>query len=335
MNTSYSSLVEHAVHFEDVQLIDTTIRIQSSSEQLATFVIDEIVPLLPLDTPVCTNSSNCVVEHLSSVNETFPSLLEDITCDTGKQIRSVELGSAVVYSKENERVIEVENIGLLYHDGAGNFLILIEKDSLFFSDGKRLNLQALLNILIGEVLLLANKFLVHAGCVGKNGICQLWTGDSGAGKTTQTLKLTASGYSFYGDDQIIIGRVDNYWWAWPFWRSIKVTGKTFELFADLLPPLEGDFVGNEKRVIDNVEQTLGVQKPKSARITGIYLLVPHQQNVCQQLTLAEAFGRIAPSFLHALQPGTMVDSMETLMDLFEEVPVYVVSWDKAETIDSL
>lgn len=333
MLSCFASLRQKAVHYRDLQLIDTRISFYSSNVELVDFTVGELEPLLPQATAENEKIFTCVVENTQTVRSQFPDIFADILKTERKDIHSPELGKAGLYLFGSELTIIVDNVGTFCHSGTGHFLILVDSNTLATDEGNKLNIQMLLNLLVSEVLLLSDKFLVHAGCVGSGGECQIWTGESGAGKTTQTLNMVSRGYDFYGDDQIIIGPgEDEQWYAWPFWRVLKVSPDSVKYFSNL-PLVDEDFSAtDDKKVINNIQQALSTEKPPPARIGAINLIIPHGEKILQELSLDEAFQQVAPGFLHSILPTTVMQKMDKIIDLLSDVPVTAVSWDMLDKL---
>jgi len=329
----YSIFLDRVQHSQPLQVIDSEIMISSTRVELVEFVLGELLPLLPKKLPDNDHNFTCVIEYSHTANVLFPDVFDDFKESDGKDISSAELGDAVLYCLNTELLIIQKDVGSFYHDSQGNFLILVDSDTLIFSEGKRLNIQGLLNLMISEVLLLTGKLLVHAGGVGDGEHCFLWTGQSGSGKTTQTLSMVSKGFDFYGDDQIIVGQgKDKMWYAWPFWRAIKVSRDSLQNFDDpRLLSKDVPEVGG-KVVINDIERALKTQKPGCGKIAAINLIVAKETGILEELNLTTAFERISPCFLHAFQPTTLMHTMEELMDLLSAVPVRAVSWDMLDNV---
>lgn len=328
MALSFHLLLDQARHVRHTQLIDASISLHSSSIDLLNFTAGELAPLMPAASAKTKYSFQCVIENTSSIAEQFPEIVDFLKVEDGKSISCPELGEVKIFHLQDTISLSVENVGSLWHSGNGQFIVLVDSKILAAPDGRRLNIQGLLNLLLGEVLRMTNRFLAHAGCTGKQGNCQLWTGESGSGKTTRTLDLVSKGFDFYGDDQVIIGRNETGdWFAWPFWRSVKVTQDSLALLPSLSLLPQETTASSEKTVINDIEKSLNTRKPQPGRIISINLIVPHRKNVHRELDLDEAFRRIAPGIMHALLPRSVVQAMDNVIDLLSSVPVKEVSWD--------
>jgi hypothetical protein len=332
MKKLFLELREQASCSRNVSIIDTVITFSSSQGELIDLFIDPLQYLLPTDREETYRSFTCVVAPTTVVDNWPDSLAHQAT-----QIRAIDnmsVADATLFSSECGMTLVIKDVGSIYHSGEGEFLCLVKPPARSLQKGEFQNVLALATVLTSETLLLTNKLLVHAGAVGTDGKCQLWTGDSGSGKTTRILTMVNRGWDFYGEDQIIVGmdREGN-WRVWPFWRKIKVSAETSKLFPttqdlSIRPPNE-----RKKYSFDNIEEVLLVRKPASATITSIIKLLPGNKKILKELDLAEAFQHLSPGFLHSLLPDSSSRAMDIVLDLIAEVPASLVSWDMLEEFD--
>lgn len=334
MDIEYSRLLEQMVYEKSIDLIDAKIIFHSSSLELVDFAVDEISSLLPVANGDILREFSCIIDIRAAAsirNIDLPRYSDP----GGKDITSPELGEAKLFTTGNQMVIAVRDLAILYHSGTGRFIIAIENDSLREADGRKLNVHGVFNLLLSEVLIHCGKLLVHAGAVGSQNKCHIWTGESGAGKTTRILNLVGKGYAFFGDDQVIVGRNRaGKWCAWPFWRPLKVKPDSLSRMSHLPFMEDGREVNTEEKIIFNdMPERLQMDKPFATELIDITCLIPGNGGILQDLNQEEAFDYVAPAFMHSSNPQAMTSALEIVLDLLETVPVRKVSWDRLDDYD--
>jgi hypothetical protein len=237
-----------------------------------------------------------------------------------------EIGRVALHPHEGGTAIVCEGLGLVLAGAAGPEACLIEPSPAELAADRRPNLSRLAIILRGELLLCAGRLGIHAGAVGRGGACEIWTGPSGAGKTTQVLRLAAEGWDFYGDDHIILGRDDRGGFRlWPDWRPPRVTAETCRAVPQLTF-LEGRPEAEDGKQDFGFEKVFGVHPPDPGHVERIHFLLPDRTPVDRPLSPAEAFHLAAPGLMHFAWPGHAGWVAELVLDLVSSVPVRLVSW---------
>lgn len=332
MKQLYNHLARQTTVCQKISCVDSEISFLSSEQTLIDLFTGPLKYILPEAGDDITHSVNCIVESTTAVDN-WPKALEKNVLEISP-IDNITVGEASLITTDCGMTLVLDSLGSIYHSGDGHLLCLIKPAEEELKREEFIDVQSLAIVLVSEVLLLSEKLLVHAGCVGRDGDCQIWTGDSGAGKTTRVLNLINKGYQFYGEDQIIVGKNSlGGWRVWPFWRHIKATRETSKLF-----PTEQDLTirppdDRNKYSFDNIEEVLNVSKPPSGRLASIIKLIPGEQNILAELDFSEAFQQISPGFMHALLPDSTTRVMDITLDIISDVPTYLVSWDMLDTFD--
>ena len=333
MKTLFEQLRKQTQYTKLIHCIDSTIQISSSQKELVDYFYKPLNYLFPDTHGKPHQSVTCVVERTTSVAN-WPDSIEANGPVT--KVDHPELGPTTIIPARPGVTLLIDRIGSIYHSGDGRFLCLVKPPNRKLQEGEPQNVSELFTALVSGSLLLADKLLIHAGCVGRNGECIIWTGKSGSGKTTRIVSLVRKGWDFYGEDQLIVGRnKDDKWIVWPYWRPIKASAKTCELF-----PVRQDIshlTPNKKKKYPfaNIEKVLNVQRPDPGRLTSIYLLVPGNKGIFTDLDFGEAFSLIASGFMHSLLPDSITHSMDMVLDLLSSVPVKKISWDMLDQFDVL
>jgi hypothetical protein len=306
--------------------LDMAITFQSDQNELIELFTGPLTYLLPAGYHSPRRTVTCVIAQ-TTVLDNWPEAIKE-KAKAVSTVNATSINGTTFFATEHGMTLITEGIGSLYHSGDGNFLCLIKPADRPLKIGETLNVLELATVLVSEVLLLTEKLLIHGGAVGINSKCHIWTGECGSGKTTQILSQVAKGWDFFGEDQIILGRgEDSGWRVWPFWRQIRVSEETSKLFPtrqDLSIRLPNN---RKKYSFDNIEEVLQVKKPGAAELTSIIKLVPGNQRIMTQLDFTAAFRHLSEGFLHSLLPNSTTRVMDIFLDVIEETPIFMVSWD--------
>lgn len=324
-----------AKYTKQVKCIDTVITFASTHKELLPLFAGPLEYFLPSchNFPEGGDAHVTCTISLTSMVENWPASLE-VGEVKKTEISDSSIGDATLLSSSSGACLVLKNIGSIYHSGDGKFLCLV-KSSPESSGGEKFpNVNCLSTALISETLILSDKLLVHAGAVGKAGSCQIWTGESGSGKTTRIITLVGQGFDFFGEDLVIVGRGnDGEWRVWPYWRFIMASAETSKLL-----PTSQDISGrpptaNNKYFFEKIDEVLQVEKPSSAVLTEIVKVIPGHGEVLKTLEEHEAFQEISSGFLHALLPKSTPKIIDILLDIVSEIPIHIVSWDMFEEFE--
>lgn len=333
MKGLFESLKNKANHSKFIQCPDAAIRICSSRRKLVDMLCEPLFYLFPEPFGEAQRTVTCIVEYTTTLDG-WPDTIN--ASGPKKHLENDELGTATIIPAEPGATVVISNVGSIYHSGDGHFLCLIKPPEKELEENELKEFPKLAIVLVSETLLLVDKLLIHAGCVGRNGNCEIWTGSGGSGKTTRIINLVNQGWDFYGEDQLIVGRDESDGWSvWPYWRQIKATPETCRLFpteqdlSKLTPNKKG------KYSFGFIEEVLKCERPRPGKLVNINLIVPGNKNILKELDFTEAFSEVAPGFLHALLPDSITQTMDTVLDLLSSVPARKVSWDMLDQINPL
>ena len=147
-------------------------------------------------------------------------------------------------------------------------------------------LDSLLRVLLSWVLLPRMGFLLHAATVERNGRAYVFTGRSGAGKST-VASLSPMG-SVLTDEISLLRRVNGEWRAYgtPFWGEFRAAGTN-----------------------------------RSAPIAGIFKLVQARESAVRPMPPREALRALLPNVLFFSSDGRAAERLlEILADAAAQVP---------------
>jgi hypothetical protein len=333
MKSLFNQLSGNTRFTQVLYCVDAAISFHSDQQELIDLFIGPLGYILPSCNVEPQIVVSCVVAS-TTIMQNWPEEIKEkaISITT---INDMTIGEATLIATECGRTLVIDGLGSLYYSGDGHFLCLVKPSNRNLKPGEYLNVLGLSTVLVSETLLLTEKLLVHAGAVGTHGMCQIWTGDSGSGKTTRVLVKVSQGWDFYGEDQIIIGRAkDKNWYVWPFWRQIKVSAETSRLFPttqdlSIRPPNS-----RKKYSFDNIEEVLQVKKPAPALLSSIIKLIPGDQGVMEQLDFTAAFSHLSGGFLHSLLPNSTSRVMDIFLNIIDEIPIFLVSWDMLDEFEN-
>jgi hypothetical protein len=141
-------------------------------------------------------------------------------------------------------------------------LMLVDNGALFLGVQNEYRLDSLIRILLSLLLLDQRGFLLHAATIVRNGRAFLFTGQSGAGKSTIA--------SFAPEDCVLTDEIS----------LVRLFNGEWHAFGT---PFWGEFrgIGSNRRV----------------PLTGIYQLVQAKKNHAQRLEPAAALGALLPNVL--------------------------------------
>ena len=150
------------------------------------------------------------------------------------------------------------------------------------------SLDSLIRILLSKLLLSRSGFLLHAATVMRDGRAHVFTGQSGAGKST-VASLSPVG-SVLTDEISLLRKFDNAWQAFgtPFWGEFHA----------------GDL--NER-----------------APIAGIYSLIQAKEDRVERLSTRDALRALLPNILFfSSKQEDNAQLLRILMEALEAIPVY-------------
>ncbi|HBA84557.1 MAG TPA: hypothetical protein DCZ95_10725 [Verrucomicrobia bacterium] len=238
-----------------------------------------------------------------------------------REIDHEGLGRLVLYKWQEGIGVEQRGFGVVLAHASGQFLCLVENPAAAPA-GRMRNLFGLAQLITAEALTRQQLLFVHAGGCGLNGRCILLTGPSGAGKTTQALRLIREGATFYGDDQIVVGRnAEGRWTAWPYWRNIGITASTAQLLP-WLPQPDKNGAGKEKFFFSAGEE-FQFKKPGPARIEAIAWLSPTETEL-RKVDREEALACLGQHFLSVPWTADAGQVLGALCEMAEKIPVYIM-----------
>ena len=220
--------------------------------------------------------------------------------------------------------------GLVLHQSDGWIVFRsVQEQLVFLLDGpleteirdQWPNPTGLISILFSEILARSNKWLVHAAGIGHNGCCHLFTGRSGAGKTTRSLAHVTNGYSFFGDDMVVLGKGESgRWEVWPFWRPLNITRHTCELLS-MVTVIDPPSRQTSKRSIE-INDLVTITPPPSTPLESIWILTTNDGVSPRRLGHQESFALLSHTFIHGFWPETTQANLEALLDIVFQVPVF-------------
>jgi hypothetical protein len=271
----------------------------------------------------CPLEMDCVVVPLSAA----PHWRVLLSACQQPAIEHEGLGRLLPYRWPEGRGVEQKGFGVVLAQRAHRFLCMVEEPATPHPTGRMRNLFGLAQLITAEVLARQHLMFVHAGGCGLDGRCLLLTGPSGAGKTTQALRLAREGATFYGDDQIVVGRQadDGPWTAWPYWRNVGITPATAQL-CPWLPRPDKEDVGGEKFFF-SAGRTFNFTKPGPAQIEAIAWLSPTEDKP-RRLGREAALACLGRHFLSAPWTEGSGHALGALCGMAEEIPVYIMPRDQ-------
>jgi hypothetical protein len=150
------------------------------------------------------------------------------------------------------------------------------------------SLDSLIRILLSKILLSRRGFLLHAASVMRNGQAHIFTGHSGAGKST-VASLSPTGSVLTDEISLIRGDEDT-------WRAFGT-------------PFWGEFHAGDLN--------------QEAPVRGIYSLVQAAEDRVERLSTRDALRALLPNILFfSAEPADHRQLLRILTEALAEVPVY-------------
>jgi len=150
----------------------------------------------------------------------------------------------------------------------------------------------------------------------------LWTGESGAGKTTRVLELAAAGWDYLGDDVVMLRPDPAGWEASPYRRTAHVSVDTCRRFSQLEALVQRKPFGDKH--LFNIERYFDTRMPNQAALGEVYFLHGVGDEPARRLSASEAFECLAPGFLYYIWPDDGPRMLDAVMGIASEVPVYSI-----------
>lgn len=266
----------------------------------------------------------CVVETYSRSGFHLPQAIPP-----SRRYSHPGMGTFLGYELPDGSAIVQQDRGAILLARTGEFVWLVEDALLAELSDRQPNLTDLAIVFTAEILRRGGFFLAHAGGIGRGEQCLLLAGDSGAGKTTLTLRNAMRGWDFYGDDMVIVGpHLGGTWRAYPFQRPIHLTQRTAELLG-ILPDLTGELTAKEKMQYAGRE-LCPFHRSTSGIVSAIICLRPDwapKEPVL--LSPTDALVTLGNTFLSGFNQNNAANDLGNLLDLLTATPVYQASWSTA------
>jgi hypothetical protein len=322
INDLYLHLLNTSARFsKTITLIDHHVRLQCSSlvflEQLEKIYARTALIKEQVANP---GEDNCVIDscvHCSQWRDLLPN-------ESVRVLEDPYVGHCKIYQVSDGLVLHQTNGWIVCRSIRGQIVFLLEGPLEADDRNQCPNPTGLVSILFGEILARSHKLLVHAAGIGHKGRCHLLTGHSGAGKTTRSLAHVTNGYSFFGDDMVVLGKGENdRWEVWPYWRSLHITRHTCELLH-IGANIERPISINNKRSLE-ITDLFSVAPPPVTPLESIWILSTDDGTAPRRLDPQHAFTQLSHNFMHGFWPETTQANLEALLDMVFQIPVFLMS----------
>lgn len=236
---------------------------------------------------------------------------------------------SLVYSQDGFDAVEQRGLGVVFLPDQGPGLCLVQPPPAGIPENEQPNLASLSSIIMSYALWQVDKYLLHAGAVGRGGDCMLWSGASGSGKSTMVFRMADRGWDYYGDDLALVGRDEQgHWRVWPWWRPASLSRNTCQMIpslAHLLPisPERGKFLVEITRVVKTAPPPCGF-------IKEINVLAPPGTEPEHDVEPGRAFQLVGPDFLHWFGQRLAKSVLEATVSLTYDIAVNLVPRDRYE-----
>ena len=184
--------------------------------------------------------------------------------------------------------------------------------------------QQALFISLYQYLIGRGFYLIHASAIGRNGKALLFSGKSGAGKTTTMLACVQAGFDFYSDDATLLRRCeDGQFEVISLLGTLNVTETTLDWFPELVPHATGAASRTGKRVVMIHE----VYPRRMAAIGRVHGLIAPEISTRSGSDLApigkmNLLSELLPFSLDLHDDTVTRDHLDFLLDVLHRVPSY-------------
>jgi hypothetical protein len=318
----YLHLLNTSARFsKTIALFDRLVRLQCSSlaflEQLEKIYARTAMIQKQVVTP---DEDICVIDgcvHCSQWRDLLPA-------EPVRVLEDPYVGHCKIYQVPDGLVLHQTDGWIVCRSTQGQIVFLLEGPLETDNRDQCPNPTGLVSILFSEILARSNKILVHAAGIGHKGHCHLLTGHSGAGKTTRSLAHVANGYSFFGDDMVVLGKGESdRWEVWPYWRPLHISRHTCELLR-MGTSVAGPFSRNNKSSVE-ITDLFAVTPPPITPLESIWILSTNDGTGPQRLDHQRAFALLSHNFMHGFWPETTQANLEALLDIIFQIPVFMMT----------
>jgi hypothetical protein len=177
-----------------------------------------------------------------------------------------------------------------------------------------------------EILMRLNGFFsLHAGGVSKGKDCLLILGNSGVGKTLNTLMFLKNGYKFMGDDTIFL---DNSLNVYPFLKPIHLTKNSFR-YLNNLKSVNIPKIDKETYFVDDLLYKKQYTT-RSKKIKRVYFLdSKRDKNYIKKIKKSDCFKRILSYSLVPISKKSNLEQMKIIEEL-AKIPTHQVGLKNGE-----
>lgn len=177
-----------------------------------------------------------------------------------------------------------------------------------------------------EMLKQRGFYGLHAAALTKEGMCYMFPGDSGSGKTTIALGLVKKGFQYIADDKVLLKREDNGITALAFTRRFNIDPNISRYYPELgfledLKPLPG----TTKRAFDISKVYPGTFL---SRCRPKFLIHLHRTSELRsrrtRLSPNESFVRLANKTIPSLRKEITEKQLQLFADLARHTESYVL-----------
>lgn len=276
------------------------------------------IPVIPVANPF---DDYCSVELAADLDGWWQSYAGKIK----RRVRNDGLGFFSVFEDRTSGhiLIRHKEWGVLAIERGGHMRYLV-KPAPAAAEGTSRNLTGLTHVLLTEVLMRSGFMIVHSAGVCREGRAQLWSGPSGRGKTTQVLRLIEDGWSFLGDDQVILQfGADGRCLVWPYWRALAVTPHTrgrFSRLRGLAAPEE-----NGRKACLNAREVIPGETPGRCELGSLHFISLDAGAWVRKVPFQRAIELIGESFMQYIWSSEAEKCLNMMFDLTSHVPVYEVT----------
>lgn len=214
-------------------------------------------------------------------------------------------------------------------DAQGNEIWGFYSQEYLFNDA----ISFLLGYVLGNVIRIRGDVAFHASAIAIAGRAILFTGDSGAGKSTTAAALSRIGYPVLADDIAVIKSINNQYWVQPGYPRLRLFPKSVKAFDTSPKELTKVASLGRKRYLqltsDNTSDWLFQDQPLP--LARIYILEKRNSQLkhssVKSLTSSQAIKKLIPNLYGScfVKKDRQIDEFQQIVKFVKQVSVKQLS----------
>jgi hypothetical protein len=183
-----------------------------------------------------------------------------------------------------------------------------------------------LMVVLNRLLLLQNRFHIHAAAVGFRGFTSLFVGAKGSGKSTISLMLGRAGATVFSEDHVMLRRHEGRFLVSGCDGNMHLTRKTEEHYFE--EPVAGRLIesaGVTKKQID-MKSLIDCRPYEETEVTALFFSRLADRFALRRITPEDAVGRMLAPLIERHRFADDKDQ-ESFLDFFVQLVESCDAWE--------